>query len=438
MDIALGLGAALLLIGANAFFVAAEFSLVAVDRNRIDRLAAEGNRRARVAAGLLKRLSFNLSGAQLGITITSLVLGFVAEPTIARALQPLLDRTPLPSETTLGVSIALALLLATATQMVLGELFPKGLAIARPVRLALALAIPTRVYGAVFGPLIVFLNGAANWTVRRLGIEPREELLAVRSVEELELLIRSSGVEGTLDEDAVSLLTRSIRFGDKTAADAMVPRGSVTSVARNATVTELARTALETGHSRFPVRGEDIHDVVGVAHAKDVFGVPPQARSSTHVTGIAREVLAVPESQDLESLLLRMRAEAQQLAVVVDEHGSTAGIVTIEDLVEEIVGEIEDEYDLTEIQAPPDEQPGTFVLEGSLHPDEVLEATGFEAPEGSYHTLAGFLLSRFERIPEPGERFEHSGWTFEVLERDRLRISLVRVIPPPQHPAADA
>ena len=421
----------------TGLFVAAEFALVAVDRDRVRRLAEQGSRRARVSEGELRRLSFYLSGAQLGITVTSLIVGFIAEPTIAKAIEPAIEAIPLlPESSALGVSIALALASATLLQMVVGELVPKGIAIARPERTALALAVPVQVYSVVFGPLIRFLNAAANWTCRRMGIEPREELTSVRSLDELQLLIQSSGEEGTLDAESLNLLTRSIRFGEKTAADALVPRTSLVALRDDETVADLVAAAVATGHSRFPVHSGDLDDIVGVVHAKDVFGLPPERRADEPVTAIMREARAVPETRDLESLLLEMRAEAVQLVVIVDEYGGTAGIVTLEDLVEEIVGDIEDEYDPV-VPTPPltaRQRPGVHVLEGGLHPDEVAELTGLDIPEGDYETLAGFLLTLFGRIPAAGDRTEWHGWQFEILAMDRLRIALARVIaPPPGH-----
>jgi CBS domain containing-hemolysin-like protein len=434
IDIALGLLAVVLLTLGTGLFVAAEFALVAVDRDRIHLLAEQGSRRARISEGELRRLSFYLSGAQLGITVTSLIVGFIAEPTIAKAIEPALEALPfVPERSALGISIAIALAIATAVQMVIGELVPKGIAIARPERTALFLAVPVQLYSTVFGPLIRFLNAAANWTCRRFGIEPREELTSVRSLDELQLLIRSSGEEGTLDAESMALLTRSIRFGEKTAADALVPRTSLVALREEDTVADLVAAAVDTGHSRFPVHSGDLDDIVGVVHAKDVFRLPPAERGESPVTTIMRDARAVPETRDLESLLLEMRAEAVQLVVVVDEYGGTAGIVTLEDLVEEIVGDIEDEYDPV-VPTPPltaRQQAGVHVVEASLHPDELAELTGLEIPEGDYETLAGFLLTRFGRIPDAGDRTEWEGWRFEVLAVDRLRIALVRLIAPP-------
>jgi CBS domain containing-hemolysin-like protein len=418
-----GLG---LLILLNALFVAAELSLVAIDRDRVDALVTQGSRPARTVARALERLSLTLSGTQLGVTVLSLVLGLVAEPTVARVLVPLVG--VLPDGVERGVSVFVALVIVTALTMVLGELLPKGIAVAEPVRVALWLAAPLRIYSIVFGPLIRVLNRAADWTVRRLGVEPREELRSVRTIDELELLIKSSGMEGTLDPQAFTLLTRTIRFGHKTAADALVPRLDMVTIGRDATVAELATLALETGHSRFPVIGDDLDDVLGVVHVKDVLRVPPEDRPRTPVTDLTTPAAVIPEGRDLESLLTEMRAGGVQLAVVADEYGGVAGIVTLEDLLEEIVGDIEDEYDAVPVTSPV--PVGSSVVEGTLHLDEVEELTGFHVPDGEYETLAGFVLAKLGHLPSPGERVHYEGWDLEVLEMDRRRIASIRVTPP--------
>ena len=418
-----------LLILATAFFVAAEFALVAVDRVRLEAEAEAGRMRARVALAVVRRLSFHLSGAQLGVTLCSLVLGFLAEPTLATALRGPVEAV-VGTRAADGVSVALALALATVATMVLGELIPKGLVMARPVRAALLLAAPLRVFSAVFGPLIRVANGSANAIVRAFGIEPREELAAARSVEELTLLIRSAGEGGELDPDEVTLLTRSLRFAEKTADDAMVPRVRVVGVAAESTVAELVAAAVATGHSRFPVFAADLDDIVGLVHVKDVFRLAPGERAETPVASLVGPIVAVPESRPLDDLLGDLQDAEAHLAVVVDEYGGTAGIVTLEDLVEEIVGEISDEYDppgaaLT--QAGPG---GSVVLPGGLHPDEVDDACGFAMPEGPYETLAGFVLDRLGHLPVEGEWFEEDGWLFRVAGLDRRRIAAVTVLAP--------
>ncbi len=416
-----------LLVLATAVFVAAEFALVAVDRGRVDALADRGDGRARTAQRLLTKLSLNLAGAQLGITVTSLALGFVAEPTVAHALEPLLGA--LPESARNGVSIGIALVLVTVVTMVLGELVPKGISVAQPLGSLLVLARPMRLYGTIFGPIIRSLSAAADHTVRLIGIEPQEELRSVRTIDELELLIRSSGEEGTIDPESFHLLARTLRFGHKTAADVLVPRVDMVTVSAGASVAQLVEVAVATGHSRFPVVGDDPEDVVGVAHAMDALGVPPETRGEVEVRSVIKPVTFIPEGRDLESLLSEMRAGGVRFVVVADEYGGVAGLVTLEDLLEEIVGDIEDEHD-----PPPPVTvalpEGTVVVEGSLRIDEVEDVVGLDLPEGAYETVAGFVLDQLGHIPVPGERVLHEGWIIEVLAVERRRIARLRITRP--------
>ena len=379
----------------------------------------------------LHSLSFQLSGAQLGITVSSLIVGFIVEPTVGRAVEPLIQALGAPESSSLGISLAIALAFATAAQMVIGELVPKNLALAKPVGLALWISGPMRLANLATKPLIIFLNNSANWTVRRLGIEPQEELNSVRSLEEIELLIESSLHGGELEPAEFTLLTRSISFGDKDVEDALVPRTAVESVAEQDTLDDLIHRALDTGHSRFPVTGRDIDDIVGMAHIKDIYRVPPAERATTPVASIVQDAIVVPESRNLGSMLLEMRKTRRQLAVVIDEYGGTAGIVTLEDLLEEIVGEIEDEYDAAPTTVPLTSSPqGVHVVSGMLHPDELEELTGFEMPEGDYETLAGFLLSLFERIPDQGDHIAYGEWEFKIVAMDGKRVARVLIASP--------
>ena len=400
--------------------MAAEFAFVAVDRNRIDRLAKEGKASARAVDRILHRLAFYLSGTQLGVTVGSLVLGFIAEPTVASALDPVVgDR----------FSFVVGFALVTVASMVISELIPKNIAIARAERIATTVARPILVYAAVFGPVFRVLNRAANATVARLHVEPQEELGSVRSLEELELLIRSSGEEGTLDPEAFTLLTRTLRFNDKTAADALIPRVDVAYVHPDDSIQTLIATSLETGLSRFPVCGPELDDVVGVVHVKDVYRIAAERRSSATVADVMKDAFVVPETRDLASLLSELRT-GSHMAVVVDEYGGTAGIITLEDVLEEIVGEIADEYDRVAPRLTTVLPQGTYELPGTTHPDEVRDACGLEIPEGEYETLAGFVLDRLGRIPAVGDGFFHEGWWISVAEMDRRRIARVRLTAP--------
>jgi CBS domain containing-hemolysin-like protein len=429
INLALGLLAVCLLIVANGVFVAAEFALVAVDRSRIDRQAESGSRQARLVRALLQRLSFHLAGAQLGITVTSLVIGFLAEPVFGEILRPVME--PLVgSGPARGMAVTVGFVLATIIQMIVGELMPKGLAIAQPERTSRALAPFLRLYGAVLGPFIHALHRAANWTVRRMGMEPREELSHVRTLPELELLIAASQREGTLPGSASTLLTRSIRFGRKTAADALVPRTALRALSSEASVADLVAASAQTGHSRFPVFGADLDDIRGVVHIRAAHTVPQAERATTPVSSIMSEVLTVPESRELEDVLFDMRAARQHLAVVIDEYGGTAGIITLEDIVEEIVGEIDDEYDVRTPRFTRVRGSGEWILPGTLHRDEVSDTTGLELPDGPFDTLAGFVLDRLGHIPEVGEQLSWEGWTLTVVAMDRRRIAEVAIVGP--------
>ena len=420
---------------ANAAFVATEFALVAVDRTRVDERASAGDRKARVVQRLVGRLSYHLSGAQFGITVTSLLLGFIAEPAVASAIAPLLEAV-FGSGTPLWVSITIALAVATVVQMVFGELVPKAVATTKPYGTAVAMALPVSAYGVLARPVVAFLDGIANRIVRRLGVEPREEIDPTPERGELEHLFASSGEEGTLDEAEVRLLTRTVRLADKQADDAMVPRVEVKAVPTDATVAELAELAVRTGHSRFPVIAGHLDDVVGVVHVKSVYEVPVDDRTATPVSALMAPAPAVPESRDLDDLLDDLRVGAGQLAVVIDEHGGTAGIITLEDVLEEIVGEIDDEHDSATPEWTRAERRGSTVLPASLHPDEVFDATGFSMPEGAYETLAGLVLDRLGHIPVPGEIASVDGWRLEVVAVDGLRIASVRVVAPGRaHPS---
>ena len=432
MNVALGLFFVLLLVGANGFFVAVEFALIASDRTKLESQAEAGSRTARITLGVLERMSFHLSGAQLGITVTSLVLGFLAEPLVGELIDPLIELVGGPSGGSLSVIVALAI--ATVFQMVAGELIPKNLALAKPESMAKALSPAARLVHGAFSPIITTFNGAANWAVRKLGVEPTEELSAIRSLEEIEYLILSSGSLGTLAPDALSLLTRTIRFGDKTAAEALTPRVHVDWLPLDATVDEFILHATETGHSRYPVCADDIDDVKGVVNVAAVFDLPVDQRGATLVSAIMNDAQVVPETRDLVDILADFKRHDTELLVVVDEHGGTAGILTLEDVLEEITGDIDDEYD--DVTTMSVTRTGVHIIAGTLHADEVEELSGFDMPEGDYETVAGFLLDQLGRLPVEGEIVRYEGWQFEVVAMDGRRIASIEMVAPEkaEHP----
>ena len=414
-----------LLTGANAFFVAAEFSLVTVDRATIEQQSQAGDKTARTVRRLLRELSFQLSGAQLGITLAALLTGYLAEPALSRLLHPLLGDHR-------ALTYASALAIATVLSMLFGELVPKNAALARPMPLARATARGQRAFSEAFGWLIRALQGSANFVVRRLGVEPQEELASARSPEELGLLAAISARAGALPEDTAMLLQRTIRFGDKRAAEAMTPRVDVVALPAGTSVADLLVSARDTGHSRFPVYETTVDLVTGVVDVIAGLGVPPARRETTTVASIAREPVFVPESLDLDGVLAQLQAAGGEMAVVVDEYGGTDGVVTVEDLAEELVGEIADEYDVEpaafEVTVPGGDR--SLLVEGVLREDELAEATGFRLPEGPYETLAGFLMARLGHIPVVGETVNEHGWEFTVVEVDRRRVEQVRVTMP--------
>ncbi|MSO88069.1 MAG: HlyC/CorC family transporter [Acidimicrobiia bacterium] len=438
MVVALGLVVVLCLILATGVFVAFEFSLLALNRVRMDSDAEANQRGARAASEAVASMSFHLSGAQLGITVTSLIVGFLAKSTVAGAIEPAVARV-VGEGAASGISTGLALVGITAVSMVIGELAPKSLAIAKPQAVAYALAPPMLVVVKVARPLIRLLNGAANATVRRLGIEPQEELNSVRSLQELELLIRASDGSDGLEASLIMLLTRSIRFGGTSVASALVPRHAVRSLSIDDSIADLVALAQATNYSRFPVVGTDLDDVLGVVQVKQVYTVAYDQRRFTTMAEIMEPAFVVIETRGLTDLLSDLRGSEAHLAIVVDEHGGTAGIITLEDVLEEIVGEIRDEYDEADavvvslprpigaINAASPEAIAEWMLAGSLDVDAVFEASGFQVPPGDYQTLAGFVLQRLGRIPTVGEAFDVDGWRFEVAEIDRQRVVAVAV-----------
>ena len=407
----------------NAFFVAGEFALVTVERSHVFRLAEEGDRRAKRILSGLSKLSFHLSGAQLGITLSSLILGLIAEPALGRFAEPLLDWLGVPEGNIPAITVILALSMATSAQLVFGELIPKNLAITYPYQTSVRVGVPLLWLNNILSPITKTLNAAANWTLRALGIEPVEELAGVRSLEELELIIRASGDEGELSDDELSLLTRSIAFTENLTSDVMVPRVQVVGLSATATVANLQATAVESGHSRFPVYSESLDNIIGVAHVKDSLRVPPSERATSPITDHMRPAVVIPETQPIETVLFELRTRGSGMAIVADEYGGTAGILTSEDLLEEIFGEIEDEHDTF----PSEDQGDPEALSGLLHRHEVDELTGMEWPEGRYETLGGYVTALLGRNAQVGDVAETDGWHLEVIAVDNFRVDRVRV-----------
>ncbi|MTV25752.1 HlyC/CorC family transporter [Nitriliruptoraceae bacterium ZYF776] len=431
MSGAAGLLLVAVLIAANGLFVAAEFALVSLRRPQVEELADAGDRRARAVVRELSELSFTLSAAQFGITATSLVLGFVAEAALGDALiRPLLDAVGLPESAAVGVAVGAAFLLSTITQMVVGELFPKNLAISRPLGVALTVTPLTRTFGVVLGPLIRVFDRAAEGVTRRVfRVEVTDELEGGHSLDELARIIAASGEEGSLTVEQTTLLRRAVELGSLHAGEVMVPRPDVVWLTEDDTLEQLRVQARRTGHSRFPVRRDTEDDVLGTVHVKDLLTTPAAAHAGTPVTRVLQPALVVPESQPLRQLLSDLRRQRRTFALVVDEFGGTAGIVTVEDVLEVLVGDIEDEFDRRRSSVRR-LGVGRYVMRGSLRTELVEEAVGLALPDGPYETVAGFVLDQLGHIPEPGEVVRVEGYELQVRAVEGARITEVTITRP--------
>jgi CBS domain containing-hemolysin-like protein len=396
------LAIALLLVVMCGIFVAAEFAFVTVDKLQVERAAAEGDASAQGVLTGLRSLSTQLSGAQVGITVTNLGIGFLAEPAIADLIDGPLASAGVPDGAVKPLAIAVGLTFGTVLTMIFGELVPKNLAIARPMATARATQLPMRWWTAVNHFPIRFLNGSANAIVRRLGMEPQEELRSARSSTELASLIQRSAHIGTLDADTAELMERSVEFGSRTAGEIMTPRVRTHSLDVNDRASAVIDLARQTGHSRFPVLDND-DTVVGTVHVKHAVALPLQERATTKVKHLMVRPIVVPDSLRLDPLMALLRKDGFQLAVVLDEYGGHAGIVTLEDVIEEIVGDIADEHDRLGAQAR-QRRDGSWSLSGLLRPDEVEDITGVQLPEDEdYDTIAGLVLKVIGRVPETGD-----------------------------------
>jgi CBS domain containing-hemolysin-like protein len=398
-----GLLTILALTAATGYFVAQEFAFLAVDRGRLRAMAEDGDTGAERAHRVTERLSFMLSGAQFGITVTALLAGYVAEPLLGSGLSSIFGRTGMTEAVSLSIAVALALVITTVVQMVFGELFPKNLAIARPEALAKALSRSTLIYLRIAGPVIRFFDATANRLLRAVNIEPVEELPHGVTADDLQRIIDDSEAGGHLDPELSLLLDRGLDFRGLTAGRAMTPRVDVHTLRATDPVSAVVRR-LDTGRSRFPVLGDGVDDLLGVVGLAEVLTVPADQRPTTPAGSIVSPPVLVPESLPLPAVLERLRTERRQLACVLDEFGGFAGVITLEDLAEELVGDIQDEDDLAET-APEQAADGSWVLPARLRIDELADQTGIHLPDDdAYETLSGLVLRRLGRIPKVGDQ----------------------------------
>lgn len=446
----LGLVSILLLVAAAAFFVASEYSLVSVRKTRIEQLVGEGNAVAADVKRALEHLDRYIAAVQVGITIVTLILGALGEPVLAEVIRPLLEPVTSPFTqvvTAYGLAVGISFLIVTVLEIVLGEIVPKIIARQRSEAVVLLLIRPLNLFVFVFRPLIWMVTALSNAVLKLVGVHPGNEHGSVYSVEELEMLVVSSRQAGVLDKEEEVILRRVFDFGDLTARQVMRPRTEVTAISVTDTLSEVIATIERHTHTRFPVYEGDLDNIVGVLHVKDIFTLLAQVHTasvgdghehsgggaSTYPSGFSvldlmRPIQAVPETLDVAELLRRMQQGGHQIAVVIDEYGGTAGIVTLEDIVEEIVGEVRDEFDQEggnpDIVVTPE---GTLV-DGLLSIDDANEALGLQM-EGVADTVGGYVFERLGRKPELGDEITVNDNIMRVEDLDGLRIAKVRIVP---------
>lgn len=432
----------------TAIFVAAEFSLTALEKSAIDREAATGSKRGQKLKHAHEHLSFALSGCQVGITLTTLITGYLAEPVLAQFLRPLLHKIPQLSDSSVDkISLALALIIATILSMTYGELVPKNWAISESMRIAKASAPFLMGFSAFFRPLINSLNSSANAIVRHLGAQPVDELASARSPQELDRIVQESALDGHLPAHTAQVVQRSLQFGNLSAEDIMTPRSRIETISADAVARELLERAEETGISRFPVVSGDLDSTLGIVHVKDAFPVPLDKLSTVTMRDLMKPLPRLPDSLDADTVLTTIRASGQQSALVIDEYGGAAGLITVEDIIEEILGDVRDEHDASMLDVL--KRGSSWDCSGQLRRDEVVSATTYLFPDNqSFDTLGGLIMWKLGRIPEEGDELDlpcetqmledspDIQWHCRITHMDGRRID--RVLLTPRHPVSSS
>ncbi len=427
----------LALVLANGFFVAAEFGLVTARRTRIDALARGGNWRGRLARAAIERLDLYLSACQLGITLASIALGFVGEATLASMFIQGFGGLPDPWAVVAshGVSLALAYIAITVLHIVLGEQAPKYVAILFPEGVTVSVAVPLTVFTRVFAPFIYLLNGSTNQLLRLFGLRAPQEGERVHRPEEIEMLVAQSYEHGLMTNEPVEMIRGIFDLSETAAGEIMTPRTDIFALPQDATLAEATELILDAGHSRIPVYRDSIDEIVGLILARDVWRAERQGLME--LAPLIRELPFVPDSKPIEDLLREMQSKRVHMVAVVDEFGGTAGIVTLEDVVEEIVGEIQDEHE--ELEAPPivETESGPIFLDGAVPLAELNDRYALSLPEDDFTTVGGFVMGRLGRVPHGGEEIAFDKGRMEVIAMDGRRIERVALIlePPMDAPS---
>lgn len=422
------LGFGLILTIGTGFFVASEFSMLNLERNDLESRQARGEKGLTLSINALRRTSTHLSSAQLGITITTLLTGFVAEPALTSLLSPVLSGVPVSEDLKRTFTVILGMIIATIFSFLIGELVPKNMALSSPLKVLKFVVGFQVAFTWTFGFMIRYLNFTGNKIVRMLGFEPREELSSARTAEELSSLVRRSAFMGALDAQTATLLTKTLALSQLVAADVMTPRTRMHALDKDASLAQLIEASIKTGHSRFPISDGSTDDIIGVAHVKQAAAVPREKREDVPVSAIMAEAPRVPETMRLETLMVELRAKGLQLAIVVDEYGGTAGLATLEDLIEELVGELADEHDRAKAGVTRGAN-SSVLFPGMTRPDELLEMAIKVPDAGAYETVAGFMMSVLGRIPSNGDEVEIEDGVLRVERMDGRRVDRVRYTP---------
>jgi CBS domain containing-hemolysin-like protein len=424
-----GVGVLILL---NAFFVAAEYGLVTARRTRIVELHHQGNRRARDVLRITGDPGRFIAAMQLGVTLTSLGIGALGEAALTNAFDPWMATI---------VAVLLAYLILSFFHVVLGELVPKGVALSHSEGTALWVSAPVRAFITLFNPFIWALRTTTDAILRVVGVDPTSTERDVLSEAELRMLVSRSTAQGAIEQEEQQMIDKVFVFGDKDAADVMVAKPDVTAISVDMPAQKAMETVLDHPYTRYPVYRDTLDDIVGVLHVRDLFSsIHERGEENVRLEDLLRPAYVVPETKDLASLLQEFRRTNNHFAIVVDEYGAMAGICTLEDLIEEIVGEIEDEFDVPE-QSIEQVDDDTWRLDGRFPIDEFNERFGTDLPDEDFHTVAGFVFGQLGRAPEPGDDVPYDGIRFDVLEVEGNRIERIAVTfverPQPRHASED-
>jgi CBS domain containing-hemolysin-like protein len=418
-----------LLVLANGFFVAAEFSLVSVRRTRIAELVAQGKAGANWVKLAMENPDRVIAATQLGITLASLGLGWLGEPALAHLLEPIVELFPgdIQDEVSHSISAGIAFAMITFLHVVVGELMPKSIALQNPEKTSIFVAKPTVWTERIFKPFIWLLNGAGTLLLRMIGIKPASGHEMVHSVEELKMIVTASAEEGVVETEESEMLHAIFDFGELLVRQVMIPRTEVTGVEADASLDEIIQVVTQTTYTKLPVYDNDLDQILGIIHVKDLLRVlSQQGEQEFNLRSLLRDPLYVPETLPVNELLHKFRQQHQHIAIVMDEYGGTAGLVTLEDLLEEIVGEVSDPFDETtpEIQTLAD---GTLLIDGLTLIEEVNQQLGLELHNPHYDTIAGYMMGRLGRIPKVGDTVEKGGVSIRVEAMDGLRIASLSI-----------